>query len=206
MRQERNRRLFISTALLLLAVLAATFYLGHLAGDGPLLPPPALPELDAFVPALYDLELSLDPESATIHGMSRVAYTNNEDVPLGELYFYLYPNAEVFSADVKRPGKLTVYGVRSDEEPLTFSTEATWLKVPLPVALAPGEKVTLELTWDLNIPDYPGRLGENEGVISLGNWYPILAVYDAEGWQLYPYMERGDPFYSEAGRYKVRLR
>jgi hypothetical protein len=122
-RQRRSCRLFISAAIvLLLAVLAATFYLGHLAGDGPLLPPPVLPELDAFVPAFYDLQLSLEPEIATIHGVSRVAYTNNEDVPLGELYFYLYPNAEIFSADVKRPGRLTVHGVRSDEEPLTFST------------------------------------------------------------------------------------
>ncbi|MGI6605001.1 MAG: M1 family metallopeptidase [bacterium] len=206
MRQRRSCRLFISAAIVFLAVLAATFYLGHLAGDGPLLPPPVLPELDAFVPAFYDLQLSLEPEIATLHGVSRVAYTNNEDVSLGELYFHLYPNAEIFSAAAERPGRLTVQGVRLDERPLSFSTAGTLLKIPLPVNLAPGEKAALELTWDLVIPDYPGRLGEKDGVISLGNWYPILAVYDEEGWHLDPYIERGDPFYSDVGCYRVRLR
>ena len=56
-----------------------------------------------FVPAIYDLDVNLDPVSGTVTGSSQVEYTNNQAVPLPELYLHLYPNAAVFSQDVRRP-------------------------------------------------------------------------------------------------------
>lgn len=206
MRRGNRRRQFITAAVLVLAALAAAIYQGNPAGDGPVLPPPAVPEVANFVPAVYDLNVSLNPESGTVRGESRIEYTNNEAVSLGELYFHLYPNATVFAQDVTRPGRLTVRGVKQGEEQLRWEARNTQLKVVLPVELPPGGKTILELAWELTVPDYPGRLGENDGVISLGNWYPILAVYDAAGWHLDPYSERGDPFYSDVARYRVKLR
>ncbi len=50
----------------------------------------------------------------------------------------------------------------------------------------------------------PGRLGKRR-CYQLRHWYPVLAVYDAAGWHLDPYYELGDPFYSEVGRYRVKL-
>jgi len=203
-RGER-RRLFIAVAVLVLLGLGLAIRCEAPSGAGGLLPPPAAPQVAGLVPAVYDLDVSLDPASGTLRGESRVEYTNNEEVPLGELYFHLYPNAAAFARDVARPGRLTVQGVRLGEHPARWEARATQLKVALPQPLAPGEKAELTLTWELTVPAYPGRLGENDGIISLGNWYPILAVYDAAGWHLDPYYERGDPFYSEVARYKVRL-
>lgn len=205
MKRRSGLRLFFAATCFILLILAAAVYLQAPRAAGPILPPPKVPEALGFTPAVYDLNVSLDPSTGTLRGISRVEYTNNEEVPLPELYFHLYPNAALFSQDVTRPGRLTIQEVKLGESPIPWEARDTQLKVTLPRALAPGEKVRLTLTWELVIPDYPGRLGENEGIISLGNWYPILAVYDAAGWHLDPYYDRGDPFYSEVGRYTVHL-
>lgn len=205
MKRRSGLRLFFATASFMLLILAVAIYLQAPRAAGPILPPPKVPEALGFTPAVYDLNVSLDPSTGTLRGISKVEYTNNEEVPLPELYFHLYPNAALFSQDVTRPGRLTIQEVKLGESPIPWEARDTQLKVTLPRALAPGEKVRLTLTWELVIPDYPGRLGENEGIISLGNWYPILAVYDAAGWHLDPYYDRGDPFYSEVGRYTVQL-
>ncbi|HHY92351.1 MAG TPA: M1 family metallopeptidase, partial [Firmicutes bacterium] len=205
MKRHNRLRLFFWATGLGLALLAAVLYLRVPWRETPLLPAPQVPDTGAFAPAVYDLDVALDPGTGTLRGVSRVEYTNNEAKPLPELYFHLYPNAAVFAQDVTRPGRLTIHGVRIGEQPARWEARATQLKVVLPQPLVPKEQVALTLTWDLTVPDYPGRLGENEGIISLGNWYPILAVYDAAGWHLDPYYERGDPFYSEVARYQVRL-
>ena len=162
--------------------------------EGPVLPAPVVPDVTGFVPAVYDLEATLDPERGTVSGSSRVEYTNNQSAPLSEIYFHLYPNATVFSQDVRRPGRLEITAVRVDKKSRPFVVEETLLKVMLGSTLESGEQVVLDLSWELTVPDYPGRLGENDGIISLGNWYPILAVYDAAGWHLDPYYDWGDPF------------
>lgn len=204
--QPRQKRA-VSIALAVLLILAVFIY--HSSNtwqaEGPVLSAPAVPEVAGLVPAVYDIDVMLDPHTGTVVGSSRVEYTNNQEVSLPEIYFHLYPNAAVFSQDVKRPGRLEVTAVGTDSGQLLYAMEGTLLKIELASELSPGEQIVLNLNWELTVPDYPGRLGENDGVISLGNWYPVLAVYDAAGWHLDPYYELGDPFYSEVGRYRVKL-
>lgn len=204
---RRRQWLAIGAAAVALLIMAVFIYRSHGGRqvEGPALPAPAVPDLAGFVPAIYDLDVNLDPVSGTVTGSSQVEYTNNQAVPLPELYLHLYPNAAVFSQDVRRPGRLEVTAVSVEGQDVLFTVEETLLKVTLESALQSQEQINLTLSWDLTVPDYPGRLGENDGIISLGNWYPILAVYDAAGWHLDPYYDWGDPFYSEVGRYRVRL-
>ncbi|NIV28118.1 MAG: hypothetical protein GWN58_01025, partial [Anaerolineae bacterium] len=57
----------------------------------------------------------------------------------------------------------------------------TSLAVPLERPLAPGSSVTLELTFDVKIPekgsDY-ALFGRSQGIWSLPDAYPLLAVHN----------------------------
>jgi aminopeptidase N len=41
--------------------------------------------------------------------------------------------------------------------------------------------------------------------IYVANWYPVVCVYDDEGWNLDPYYPIGDPFYSDTANYRVDI-
>jgi hypothetical protein len=45
----------------------------------------------------------------------------------------------------------------------------------------------------------------SEGVLALANWYPILAVYDQQGWNLDPVSYIGDSVYSDTASYTVTV-
>ena len=71
----------------------------------------------------------------------------------------------------------------------------------------------------MNLPKKQGRLGQWRDVSFLSNWLPVFAVYDdpagdlaaaaqavgAEGWHPTPFIPWHQPFYNEAGIYRVRL-
>jgi hypothetical protein len=88
------------------------------------------------------------------------------------------------------------------------------LKVDLPESLPPGESVEIELAFEGEVPlDFGGQaepagygiynLGQD--VLALSGWYPILAVYDEQGWNLDPVSEIGDSVYSDTALYSVKV-
>ena len=62
------------------------------------------------------------------------------------------------------------------------------------------------LKYKVVIPPAGERFGYGEANINMGNWYPVAAVYDADGWNLDKYYSVGDPFYSDAANYFVRIK
>jgi hypothetical protein len=73
----------------------------------------------------------------------------------------------------------------------------------VPPAAGAAEPVTLELAFTMTLPLNQGRMSLDEHAIWLGNWLPVLAVCDRNGWHLDPYEPIGDPFYSETSDYSV---
>ncbi len=108
------------------------------------------------------------------------------------------------------------------ELPFHFQADnTTALVIPLPTALAPGESVTVELQLVLALPAKKGRWGQWNGVTTLAQWLPVVAVYEADddahgpdaakqhhvtrGWQPAPFIPWHQPFYNEAGIYSARI-
>ena len=56
----------------------------------------------------------------------------------------------------------------------------------------------------MQIPNCLGRFGYGEKTFNICNWYPILAVYDENGWNLILLCNWG-PFYSESSIYQVTI-
>jgi hypothetical protein len=151
-------------------------------------------------PPRYTLEVTVDWERHELSGVERLSYTNNEGRPLPEIYLRLYPNAEHYAE-----GALEVAQVAVDGREVEYQVQDTVLKAPLSPPLPPEGALELAISFTVTVPHRPDRFGYDEGVMSLGHWYPMLAVYDDEGWHLDPYVDLGDAFYSETGLYTVQL-
>jgi hypothetical protein len=151
-------------------------------------------------PPVYTLDVHVDWEALTVAGTETLLFTNNEDVPLDALYLRLYPNAPHYEE-----GQTDVGPVTLDSQLAESSADGTVLEVTLPQPLAPEGRVSLTIPFTVTVPHRADRFGFQDDVMMLGHWYPMLAVYDDEGWNLDPYVEMGDAFYSEVGFYTVHL-
>lgn len=158
----------------------------------------------------YDIYLTINPTTKTFEGTSRVNLTNTEDVALDQIYFRLLPNGGKSYGD----GSLTVSRTTIAGQPIrtNLSPDNTTLEVFLSSPLQPGEQVQIDLAFQGNVPQDYGALDTgygiynfSENVMALSGWYPILAVYDQDGWNLDLPSAIGDSVYSETAFYTVNL-
>jgi hypothetical protein len=151
-------------------------------------------------PPIYTLDVRVDWRRHTVAGIETLLVTNNEGLPLDALYLRLYPNAPYYEE-----GRTDVGAVTLDGQSVESRVDETVLEVTLSQPLAPEEQVSLSIPFTVTVPRRPDRFGFDDDVMMLGHWYPLLAVYDDEGWNLDPYVAIGDAFYSETGFYTVYL-
>lgn len=175
----------------------------------------------------YVIDVVLDTANKVLTAKQQVTYVNNEDVELTELYFHVYNNAfknketapflfDDFSRAYARgfqPGYSEFDSIEfsrgQSREALEYSFQGegeTILKVKLPEPLPPKNSITLELNYKVIIPPAGERFGYGEANINMGNWYPIVAVYDDDGWNLDKYYSVGDPFYSDTSNYYISIK
>ena len=175
----------------------------------------------------YVISGVLDTTNKVLTAEQKVTYVNNEDVELPDLYFHVYNNAfkkketapflfDDFSKAYTRgfqPGysefEAVELAVGQSREALDYSFQGegeTILKVKLPEPLQPGKSITLELRYKVIIPPAGERFGYGEANINMGNWYPVAAVYDDDGWNLDKYYSVGDPFYSDISNYTISIK
>lgn len=97
---------------------------------------------------------------------------------------------------------------------MTLSHSNTVLQLPLPEPVHPGGTLRLELEFNGQVPQDFGRgtgktgygiFNFSQGVMSMAGWYPTLAVYDAEGWNLDPVSQIGDSVCSDMAFYDVNV-
>lgn len=155
----------------------------------------------------YRINASLDDTNGVIKGNQVVKYTNTEDRDLNELYFNIHPNEYNVDEIEGDSGFLNIRSVRINGIPASYSVDTfeTILKVESEEGFKLGETYLIQLTFITALPAIGDRLGFAEDIYNLGNWYPILCVYDEDGWNLDPFYYYGDPFYSEVSNYDVNM-
>jgi len=163
-------------------------------------------DLDLFPDATrYEIELTIDPDTATITGHERVDYTNTEDILLDALYLRLFPNTPGYG------GAMTTTNSLIDGQPAVPSTklDGSALRLPLDLPLEPGASLDLEIDFALAVPTDASQgyrqLGYYDEVLALANAYPLIPVYDDEGWNIELPPTYGDAVYSETSFYTVRI-
>lgn len=170
----------------------------------------------------YNMDIVFTPEEAMLDVVQKIDYINNETVDLDKLYFHLYPNAfrsqettPFLFDDFHRaypegfePGFIDLIELRIGKEKADYRITGegnTILEVALPHALKPGSRTPLEMAYKVKLPPAQERFGYGENTFNFGNWYPVAAVYDENGWNLDPYYPIGDPFYSDVSNYDVKI-
>jgi hypothetical protein len=180
---------------------------GLLPGE-PTLPPPEVIGVPAAVEvspfAEYRIVMALDLAARRLEGKQRVAYPNHTGVELEEIVFRLYPNLPQYG------GAMTVGQVWVDGERRSSSLRAgdTALAVRLARPLAPESSVTIEMEFGVEIPAKDGvyaLFGSSEGIWSLPDAYPLLAVHDGAAWREDVAPAHSDAVFAEAALYDVTL-
>jgi len=134
-----------------------------------------------------------------------VLYTNTEDVPLHEVVFRLFPQTPSYG------GQMGVERVLVEGEPVStrLSLLGSALYVMLPQPLGLRETTTIELTFVVTVPEgieagY-GQLSYADSILALPNAYPLIPVYDDEGWNVELAPAYGDAVYSDVALYRVQV-
>lgn len=158
----------------------------------------------------YVLDLVIDPGMASFQVQGNLEYTNNETVSLDSLYLRLLPNGGASYAG----GSLTLENLRVNQSTVETrsSLNGSVIEVVLPESLPPGEMVALDFSLQGQVPEglEEGRTGYgiyglNDGVLCLAGWYPQVAVYDEDGWNLDPVSAIGDSVYADVAFFDVRV-
>ncbi|MCB8966845.1 MAG: M1 family metallopeptidase [Ardenticatenaceae bacterium] len=153
--------------------------------------------------AVYLLDVDIDASMTAVSGTQEIHYTNQEDVPLDRLYFHLYPNL--------LGGAITVNDVRVNGRSAPTNLEAanSLLNISLPAPLAPGAATTIQLSFETRVPVEDERnysiFTYQQNILALAHFYPVIAVYDATGWDTAVPAPQGDVTYADTSFYLVRV-
>lgn len=153
--------------------------------------------------SVYHIDLEIADNLMAALGQMEVRYTNTEQEPLQEIYFRLYPNIVGGTSLVSN---LKVNGSNNDSD-LEFANSA--LRVPLTEELMPGDKVTISMQFELEIPiDMGGNYGLYgffENILVLDEFYPTIPVFNDEGWNVEIPPPNGDLPNNDSAYYIVRV-
>ena len=174
----------------------------------------------------YTIEATLDTATNEIRGTERILYENHSPDALDFLWLQVEQNLFapgsineatsppplLFGATAFDMANRGFHGGVVIDRLLVSGREVprylwdTMLRLDLPTALQPGMSITLDIAFHFPIPvNGAGRMGRDNPLYELGQWYPRLAVYDdVHGWNTMPYIGTGE-FYLEYGDYDVRL-
>jgi hypothetical protein len=173
----------------------------------------------------YTIEASLDEGTSVLAGRAEMRYTNHSGRRLDTLYFHLHLNAfRPNSAWARRDAEMGTprfndlgpddhaferwKSVAVNGQAVTplwpGAPDSTVAAVPLPSPLGPGESLTVLIDWDARLSTLPRRQGRRDRHHDFAQWYPKVAVFDRDGWQVQPLMPQGE-FYGEFATFDVTL-
>lgn len=177
----------------------------------------------------YKIDVRLNHENHEYSGSSVIKYFNNSPDVLEKMYFHLYPNAfqpgsgmdvqsrnivdpdprvgdRIFKLTSTEEGRLSVKSIKIDGAIASIREMETILEITPPKPIKSNSAVTIELTFEGQVPVQIRRSGRNnaEGIdYSMSQWYPKVCEYDANGWHPNPYL--GREFYGVWGSFEVNI-
>lgn len=171
----------------------------------------------------YEISMKLNPENMSFDVNQKVSVKNETDVILNTICFNIYAkafeeNARVVPYTSVNKDKCFPNGVNfgsiSFLEILLEGNKAVYewvgedqnaIEIKLQKNFEPDDLVEVQMKYNLKLSNNTHRLGYFDGAINLGNFFPVLAVYEKGSYQIDPYYSTGDPFYSKLANYQVEI-
>ena len=153
--------------------------------------------------SIYHLEFNIAEDIYHIAGTEQVRYTNAEEIALNEVQLRLFPNI--------LGGEMTVSNVSVDGQATTpeFGLENSLLIIPFSKPLEPNQSAILRMDFAITVPQEVelnfGVLAYFDDVLALAHAYPMIAVYDDEGWNAEIPPQSGDVTYADASFFLVKI-
>ena len=173
----------------------------------------------------YRIEARLDEEAQRLDGRLRFHYRNNSRRQLDTLWFHLHLNAfrpgSRWAARDAQQGRQRFQNLRDPDYAyervrrlevagrpavpvFPLAPDSTVMGVPLSRPLGPGDSITLTMDWQARPSTVPRRQGRRGRHWDFAQWYPRIAVFDRDGWEVQPLLPQGE-FYGEFADYDVTL-
>lgn len=167
----------------------------------------------------YDIMAIYDGQS-TLSGAVDFTYYNDTNNEISELKFNLFGNAfrqdaqyspvsESYAAKAYYSGKsyggMTVESVENCSAWNVGGEDENILSVTLISPVYPEQTTSIKISYTLNIAKVNHRTGVTKNTVNLGNFYPVLCAYTADGFKECNYYSCGDPFLSECADYTVTI-
>jgi hypothetical protein len=153
--------------------------------------------------SMYEIEFNIAADLAHVAGNETVIYTNAEDIDLEEVQLRLFANI--------LGGEMEMDEVTVNDEAILpkYSLENSLLIVPLKNPLKPKESITLGMRFNLTVPQTVdlnyGVQAYYANVLTLAHAYPMIAVYDDEGWNAEIPPQSGDVTYADMAFFLVTV-
>jgi hypothetical protein len=168
---------------------------------------------------VYDIDVTVSPETRVIDGTETVVFTNNSPDELATVVIRLY--YDVFKKGNERGMQvnpedigdgvilksLKVSGMDYDlNQRGLVNRNGTNMEVRLPQPLKTGEDLTLEIAWEQKVPLTVRRTGAiDSSSFFIAYWYPQVAVYDdIFGWDQIDYTFETE-FYNNLADFNVNI-
>ena len=177
----------------------------------------------------YEMNIDVDVSDFTYDGDQSIIYTNNSNDTINKVYYHLFFNAfkpnsqmdtrsrtirdpdrrvgsRIVALEEKDYGDISVSSLKQDGKDVYYEVNETILLARLNKPLLPGKKTKLSMVFTAQVPLQIRRSGKlnKEGVdMTMTQWFPKLAEYDAEGWHPNPYI--GREFHGVWGNYSVNI-
>jgi len=151
--------------------------------------------------SVYHIEFTIADNLYEITGREEVRYTNTEDVELNEVQFRLFPNV--------MGGEMIISNLMVDGLSITpeFELEKSLMIVRMPASIEIGQSIVISMDYAVTVPQTVesnyGMLAYADEVLTVAHAYPMIAVYDDEGWN--SEIPLGDPTYADTSFYLVRI-
>lgn len=141
------------------------------------------------IDAKYEVNCSLDDINRALYVTSKASIFNDSELDFYQLPFYLYPNAYV-----DRGGSVQIGNVSSNGDSLVYSLEDSLLTIKPNKKLGARESMDITFSLRVGIPNCSGRLGYGDDYYNLHGFFPRLAYFNGDEFEVVPYTENGDPF------------
>ncbi|WP_428329829.1 M1 family metallopeptidase [Mucilaginibacter sp.] len=188
----------------------------------------------------YDIKCNLDEKNLKLTGTETITYFNNSPDPLDYIWLQLDENQhnnndnanyQQSSTMPRGAGTITLdraekvtgdngYGDKIESitdalgKSLPYVINKTMMRIDLPAALKPGQRMAFTVKWNYKISDrmslggrggYEYFPGDGNYLFTMTQWYPRLCVYsDFQGWQNHQFTGRGE-FALTFGNFKVQM-
>lgn len=171
----------------------------------------------------YNISAVYDAGEKRLNATEVIHFVNSNHVSLSEVCLNFYARAfredslvkpytsknlaKVFPNGIDEgDGQIERVFLNGKQIPFSFANESmTAICVKFEKDLEPQKSVEISIDFSVSLANCTHRLGYFNGSVSLGNFFPILAVYQKGEFVTEPYHSTGDPFFSEIANFNVEI-